>query len=99
MPLTDGEKTTAYSLIDVAIRRRLVTETVPSNMTVESICESPPSLSPYIIVLLVCSAKGVVTFVVPYEFEVKLSVVSDDLTTPWRLISLKILVGEGLPGA
>ena len=44
------------------------------------------------------AAKGVITFVVPYEFEVKLSIVSDDLNTPWRLISLKILVGEGLPG-
>ena len=44
LPLTDGEKTMAYSLIDVAIRRRLVTETVPSNMTVESICESSLSL-------------------------------------------------------
>lgn len=40
---------------------------------------------------------GLIKFRVPYEFELTLSVVSDELSTPWRLISLKILVGEGLP--
>ena len=38
-----------------------------------------------------------ISFKVPYEFELTLSVVSDDLSTPWRLISLKILVSEALP--
>ncbi len=36
-------------------------------------------------------------FRVPYEFEISLSVVSGELDTPWRLVSLKILVGEALP--
>ena len=148
LPLTDSEKASAYSLIDMAIRRRLVSEVVPPNMTVRSIGESAspplPLLSSYLpfsdfptplhhthththththshtlthththththsLPLSLShthtqhthtlTAKGVVTFVVSYEFEVKLSVVSDDLSTPWRLISHKILVGEGLPG-
>ncbi len=42
--------------------------------------------------------QGVVTFMVPYEFEVSLSVVGDDVTLPWRLVSMKILVGNSLPG-
>ena len=33
----------------------------------------------------------------PHEFEITLSVVSDDLSTPWRLVSLRILVGDVLP--
>jgi len=42
--------------------------------------------------------KGLVTFTVPYEFELSLSVVSDDLTVPWRVVDLRILVGDTLPG-
>ena len=42
--------------------------------------------------------QGVVTFTVPYEFEISLSVVGDDITLPWRLVSMKILVGNSLPG-
>lgn len=33
----------------------------------------------------------------PYEFELTLSVLSDSPSTPWRLISLRILVSEALP--
>ena len=40
---------------------------------------------------------GVITLKVRYEFELTLSVVSDDLATPWRLISLRFLVGDVLP--
>ena len=42
--------------------------------------------------------KGRVTLTVPYEFEVILTVVSDDVTLPWRLLDLHILVGDALPG-
>lgn len=40
---------------------------------------------------------GVIKLRVPYEFEVALSVVSGDPSTPWRLVGLKILVGDVLP--
>ncbi len=42
--------------------------------------------------------QGVVTFMVPCEFEISLSVVGDDVTLPWRLVSMNILVGSSLPG-
>lgn len=42
--------------------------------------------------------KGRVTLRVPYEFEVVLTVVGNDPTLPWRLLELKILVGEALSG-
>ena len=38
-----------------------------------------------------------IKFKVPYEFEIALSVVSGDPSTPWRLVGLKILVGDVLP--
>ena len=44
------------------------------------------------------SDKGRVTLRVPYEFEVVLTVVGDDIMLPWRLLELRILVGEALPG-
>lgn len=37
-----------------------------------------------------------IRFKVPYEFEVTLSVLSEDFSVPWRLVSLKVLVGEAL---
>ncbi|XP_064393727.1 mediator of RNA polymerase II transcription subunit 14-like isoform X2 [Halichondria panicea] len=43
--------------------------------------------------------QGVVTFMVPCEFEISLSVVGDDVTLPWRLVSMNILVGSSLPGS
>jgi hypothetical protein len=42
------------------------------------------------------SGDGVIRFKVPYEFELTLSVLSEDCSVPWRLISLKVLVGEAL---
>eukprot|EP00731_Ephydatia_muelleri_P030466 Em0021g989a len=40
---------------------------------------------------------GMVTFVVPYEFEVSMSLMSDDpIMFPWRLVELKILVANSL---
>lgn len=49
-------------------------------------------------VFIALLGQGVVTFTVPYEFEISLSVVGDDITLPWRLVSMKILVGNSLPG-
>lgn len=42
--------------------------------------------------------KGRVTLTVPYEFEVVLTVVGDDMNLPWRLLDVRILVGNALPG-
>ena len=45
-----------------------------------------------------CADGGVVKFKVPYEFELCLSVLSEDVTVPWRLISLQVVVGEAIAG-
>jgi hypothetical protein len=42
---------------------------------------------------------GRVKLVVPYEFEIVLTVVSDDPHLPWRVLDLKILVEDALPGS
>uniref|UniRef100_A0A1X7SWS4 Mediator of RNA polymerase II transcription subunit 14 n=3 Tax=Amphimedon queenslandica TaxID=400682 RepID=A0A1X7SWS4_AMPQE len=42
---------------------------------------------------------GRVTLTVPYEFEVTLTLVGDDLSLPWRVLDLKILVGHALSGS
>lgn len=44
------------------------------------------------------TANGKVTFTVPYEFEVCLTVLGDDLSLPWRLLKLDILVGSRQTG-
>ena len=54
-----------------------------------------PSLPP--LCRSVYLGEGVIKFKVPYEFEITLSVVSGDPTTPWRLVALRILVGDVLP--
>ena len=38
-----------------------------------------------------------ICFKVPFEFELRLSVLGDDVSMPWRLISLSVLVGDALP--
>ena len=43
-----------------------------------------------------CPGDGVIRFKVPYEFELTLSVLSEDFSIPWRLISIKVIVGEAL---
>uniref|UniRef100_A0A1X7SZN9 Mediator of RNA polymerase II transcription subunit 14 n=2 Tax=Amphimedon queenslandica TaxID=400682 RepID=A0A1X7SZN9_AMPQE len=42
---------------------------------------------------------GRVILTVPYEFEVTLTLVGDDLSLPWRVLDLKILVGHALSGS
>jgi len=44
------------------------------------------------------AGNGQVTFTVPYEFEVCLTVLGDDLALPWRLLKLVILVGSRQTG-
>ena len=47
---------------------------------------------------IIITANGQVTFTVPYEFEVCLTVLGDDLSLPWRLLKLEILVGNRQTG-
>ena len=44
------------------------------------------------------AANGQVVFTVLYEFEVCLTVLGDDLSLPWRLLKLEILVGNRQTG-
>lgn len=103
-PLTTDQSQEAFFLIDCAIRRRLLAERVPNNLKVKSVGKLHVYFNAMLFPPLHCklsnthTGQGVVTFEVPYEFELSLSVVGDDITLPWRLISLKILVGNSLPG-
>ena len=49
-------------------------------------------------VIVMVTANGQVTFRVPYEFEVCLTVLGDDMLLPWRLLKLVILVGSRQTG-
>ena len=51
-----------------------------------------------LIIVAMVTANGQVTFTVPYEFEVCLTVLGDDLVLPWRLLKLVILVGSRQTG-
>lgn len=50
----------------------------------------------HIVVMVI--ANGQVTFTVPHEFEVCLTVLGDDMSLPWRLLKLDILVGNRQTG-
>ena len=81
-PLSSQEQLGAFSLLDCAIRRRLGYESVPEAMKVTHIgmfyvifCEghlSAELLSIHVLLLWILSSagKGLVTFIVPSEFEV-----------------------------
>lgn len=51
-----------------------------------------------IIIIFYSKGNGRVVLTVPYEFEVTLTLVGDDLSLPWRVLDLKILVGHALSG-
>ena len=57
-----------------------------------------PFCSPLLHLMHCVTANGQVVFTVPYEFEVSLTVLGDDLSLPWRLLKLEILVGNRQTG-
>lgn len=98
-PLSGREAESALCLLTVAVRRRLLTEATPPQMTVVSLGMGECGWGPRVLRGGASTERGVVVFEVPHEFRLSLSVVGDDQQLPWRLVNLEVLVGRGLPGS
>ena len=79
-PISENEKLATLHKLDQNLRIRLINlvPTLPYTLT--------PSLKLF--------PKGCLTMHVPYEFNAKLTLFSDDPSIPWRLIQLDFLVRD-----